>query len=605
MATSQQSEPILFDQKSIYLITKKGPEMKFSAVSSVFEQIEAVSGRLEITRLLADLLKDATGKEASIICNLSIGQLHAPYIGTKFNLAEKNLIKSIALVLDETDTAIAKRAKEMGDLGAVVAQGTWRTTKEYSITQVYEILCHIEQMSGTGVQEEKILALKELLQDLDPASAKYVVRIILDKLRLGFSDMTIIDALSWMAVGNKSLHAEIEDAYNVCADIGLIAQTLKEGGIAAIKQMHMQVGIPVRPAAAERLPNAQAIVEKLGPCVAQPKLDGFRVQIHVDNTKKEPEIHFFSRNLQDFSSMFPDIVDHVKHLDVQTLIAEGEAIGYDPHTGVFLPFQETVKRKRKHGIEEAAAEFPLKFFLFDILYLNGKELLDETHAQRRAKLVHLTTQLAKEDIQVIEEKEITTPEQLEHYFTNSIAAGLEGLVVKRPDAIYQPGKRNFNWIKLKRSKGGELEDTIDTVILGYYAGEGKRAQFGVGAFLVGVYNKSQDCFETIAKVGTGLTDDEWRELKKRCDNLKVKEQPKNVVCDKVLIPDVWTSPEIVCQIKADEITMSPVHSAGKEAQTLGYALRFPRFMGYRTDKSALESTTVAEIKRLYEDQFKG
>lgn len=573
-------------------------------VGQTFNTIEQVSGRLEITRLLADLLRNASPQEAAIICNISIGQLHAPYIGTKFNMAEKNTIKAIALVLDETDAAVAKRAKEMGDLGAVIAQGNWRSTQSFTIKEVYEKLCHIEQISGTGAQEEKILALKELLQDLDPDSAKYVVRIILDKLRLGFSDMTIIDALSWMVTGDKSLHNEIEDAYNVCADIGLIAQTLKDGGIDAIKRMHMRVGIPVRPAAAERLPTAKDIVEKLGNCVGQPKLDGFRVQIHLDKTKNEPKIHFFSRNLQDFSAMFPDIVEHVKHLDVETLIAEGEAIGYDPNTGVFLPFQETVKRKRKHGVEEAAAEFPLKFFLFDILYLNGKDLLDETHEQRRAKLLKLTKQLNREDIQVIEEVEITSAEQLEEYFTNSIAAGLEGLVVKRPDAIYQPGKRNFNWIKLKRSKGGELEDTIDTVILGYYAGEGKRAEFGIGAFLVGVFNKTTDCFETIAKVGTGLTDSEWRDLKKRCEAIKVKEQPKNVVCEKVLVPDVWVSPELICQIKADEITMSPVHAAGKTSKDLGYALRFPRFMGYREDKSASEATSVAEIKRLYEDQFK-
>lgn len=579
--------------------------MKFKTVAQTFDQIEQVSGRLEITRMLAELFKNVDGDEVAIICNLSMGQLHPPYIGTKFNLADKNTIKAIALVLDETDASIAKRAKELGDLGIVISQGSWKATQDFTVAQVYSKLCHIEQISGTGAQEDKIVALRALLQDLDPASAKYVVRIILDKLRLGFSDMTIIDALSWMEVGDKTLHTEIEDAYNVCADIGLIAKTLKDDGIEAIRKMHMQVGIPVRPAAAERLPSAKDIVEKLGRCAAQPKLDGFRVQIHLDKTQKDPEIHFYSRNLQDFSAMFPDIVEHVKHLDVETLIAEGEAIGYDPHTGVFLPFQETVKRKRKHGVEEAAAEFPLKFFLFDILYLNGKDLLDETHEQRRSKLLKLTKQLNTQDIQIIEEIKINTAEELDQYFTNSIAAGLEGLVVKRPDAMYQPGKRNFNWIKLKRSKGGELEDTIDTVILGYYAGEGKRAEFGIGAFLVGIFNKSKDRFETIAKVGTGLKDDEWRELKKRCDAIKIKEAPKNLICDKVLNPDVWVSPEIICQIKADEITLSPVHSAGKTPEKdIGFALRFPRFMGYRDDKAAFDATSLTEIKRLYEDQFK-
>lgn len=188
------------------------------------------------------------------------------------------------------------------------------------------------------------------------------MRIILGTLRLGFSDMTLIDALSWMITGDKSLRSRIEHAYNLCADIGLIARELKAGGIEALDAMHIKMGIPIRPAAAERLPNAQAIIDKIGDCVAQPKLDGFRLQIHVDNTKETPEIHFFSRNLLDMSYMFPDLVASLKNLPVKQVIFEGEAIVFDPNTGNFLPFQETVKRKRKHGIDQAISEFPLKLF---------------------------------------------------------------------------------------------------------------------------------------------------------------------------------------------------------------------------------------------------
>lgn len=209
-----------------------------------------------------------------------------------------------------------------------------------------------------------------------------------------------------------------------------------------------------------------------------------------------------------------------------------------------------------------------------------------------------------ETIQIIEEKRIHSARELEDYFTHAIAAGLEGLVVKKPDSIYQPGKRNFNWIKLKRTQEGELEDTIDCVVLGYNAGSGKRAGFGIGAFLVGIYNKKEDRFETIAKIGTGLKDQDWLDIKKKCDSLKVKEQPKNVVCAKELAPDVWCSPEMVVTIFADEITLSPVHSAGKTIDHLGFALRFPRFIGYRPDKSATEATNLYEIKEMYEEQFK-
>ncbi|HRN77736.1 MAG TPA: ATP-dependent DNA ligase [Candidatus Dependentiae bacterium] len=578
--------------------------MKFTQVAQVFDKIEHISSRLEITQLLADLFKHVSAREIGIICDLSLGQLHPPYVATQFNIAEKMMIKVVAQLLNESPEEIRKRAKKVGDLGALVAEGSWRYTDEMTITQVYHELSAIEQISGEGAQEEKVNQLHQLLKELDPISAKFVIRIVLGKLRLGFSDMTIVDALSWMITGDKSLRGVIEDAYNVCADIGFIAQQLKEGGVEALKTLDIQIGIPIRPAAAERLPTAKDIIQKIGPCIAQSKLDGFRLQIHIDNTGNEPKVHFFSRNLQDMSFMFPDIVKALQQLDVDTIICEGEAIVYDPHTGSFLPFQETVKRKRKHGIEQAAEELPLKVFIFDLLYLNGNSFLHKTHEERRKQLLHVFNKYKGDNVQVIDEQPVNTAQELEDYFIANIAAGLEGLVVKRPDSVYTPGKRNFNWIKLKRQEEGHLEDTIDCVIVGYYAGKGKRAAFGIGAFLVAVYNKQEDMFQTIAKIGTGLTDEEWRDLKKKCDALAEKDKPTNIQCAKELIPDVWVYPELVCSIRADEITLSPLHYAGKTVTQLGYALRFPRFMGYRTDKSAEEATQVSEIKRLYEDQFK-
>lgn len=578
--------------------------MKFSFLAQAFAEIEPIQSRLEMTRLLAELLKKATPSEASIMCNVALGQLNPPYIGTQFNLAQKSAIKSVALLVGMESATVAKHVKQVGDIGSFVAQEQWDGDAEPTIHQIYEALSKLEHIGGAGSQEEKIEQLYLLLKSVDPISAKYLLRMVLGQLRLGFSDMTLVDALSWMSAGDKSLREPIEDAYNVCADLGLIAAQLKEKGIKAIEQMHVHVGIPIRPAAAERMPNARAIVDKMGTCVAQPKLDGFRLQIHIDHTKKPVHIAFFSRNLQDMSYMFPELTAACLELDVQTFIGEGEAIAYDPNTNTFLPFQETVKRKRKHGIQEMVTEYPLRAFLFDILYLDGQELLKEPHERRRSKLLKLFKTNKNDTLQVIQEQPIESAQELEHYFNENISAGLEGVVVKRPYAIYTPGKRNFNWIKLKRQEEeeGHLEDTIDCVILGYYAGSGKRAQFGIGAFLVGVFNEHEDRYETIAKIGTGLKDADWHDLKKKCDALHVAEKPKNVFCPKELVPDVWTVPEIVCMVRADEITLSPVHTAGKTEHALGFALRFPRFMGYRPDKSAREATTVDEIKHLFKDQ---
>lgn len=578
--------------------------MLFKEAAIIFQKIEVESSRIEMTKLLAELFKKATPEQAGILCYLALGELNPPYVGTQFAIADKMLIKVVAHVLQRNEKDIIHEVKQVGDIGIILEHGDWHASEQLSVSQVYQALHDIEKISGEGSQEEKILSLSKLFVQLDPLSAKYVARIILGKLRLGFSDMTILDALSWMEVGDKSLRTDLENAYNICADIGLIAKTLKEGGIKALKSMQIQIGIPIRPAAAERLPTARAVFEKLGQCIAQPKLDGFRLQVHVDTTSGKPQIHFFSRNLIDMSYMFPDLTNIFASMPVKSLICEGEAIVYDETTDTFLPFQETVKRKRKHGIEEVMEELPLQFFAFDLLYFNGQSYLNKTHADRRMELIKIFESLGSNRVQVIEERKISNTQDLEEYFNENISSGLEGLVVKRPDAIYQPGKRNFNWIKLKREEEGHLEDTVDCVVLGYYAGRGKRAKFGIGAFLVGVFNKSEDRFETIAKIGTGLSDEEWKELKNKCDVLAVKEKPHNVVCAKELEPYVWTSPEIVCSIRADEITMSPLHCAGKTAERLGYALRFPRFMGYRIDKSATDATEVFEIKRLYEDQFK-
>jgi DNA ligase 1 len=576
--------------------------VKFIDVATTFQEIEPISSRNDMTQLLADLLKKADPVEAGIICNLAIGQLRPPFEGNQFNMAKKSLIPVVADLLELSDETVIKHEKKLGDLGLVLADYEWSVSKHLTVRQVYDALCDIEEVHGTGSQDIKAKKTLDLLKKVEPVSAKYILRIILDKLRLGFSDMTVLDALSVMEVGDKSLRDALEHAYNISVDIGRIAQVLKEKGAKAIEKMKIDVSIPIRPAAAERLPDAEAIIKKIGKSIAQPKIDGFRLQIHVDKTGKKPKVEFFSRNLIDMSYMFPDLKKAFEKLPVKTFICDSEAIVYHPGTKTYMPFQETVKRKRKHGIDKAKEEYPLKVILFDLLYLNGKSFLDETHIDRREALEKVMNKFNDPQVELIEEKAFSDSKKLHEYFLKCIDDGLEGLVVKKPDAIYRPGKRDFNWIKLKRQAGGELEDTIDTVILGYYVGAGRRVGLGIGAILTGVYNKKKDVFETIAKVGTGLSEAEWKELRKKCDDVAVKSQPKNVECAKALIPDVWCSPEIVVELFADEITLSPTHTAGQTKDFLGYGLRFPRFMNYRPDKKPTQATSVTEIAKMFKDQ---
>ncbi len=578
--------------------------MIFNELAEWLETLEQEPSRLAMTRLLAQLFEKLSERESSIVAYFCMGELNPSYKKIQLGLADKNVLKIVAQVLACSDAEIEKEHAHATDLGAIIARGTWCSTQALSIQSVYDELIAIAHYAGAGSQEAKAAALIKLLQQVSPLAAKFIVRIVLGTLRLGFSDMTIIDALSWMIAGDKSLADSLEHAYNLCADIGYIAAVAKKDGIEGIKKLQVILGIPIRPAAAERLGSAQEIIDKIGTCVAEPKLDGFRLQVHIDNRHKQKKVYFFSRNLLDMSAMYPDLVKALEALDVKTFIGEGEAIAFDANTGSFMPFQETVKRKRKHDIAAKVQELPLQLFLFDVLYLDGESVMPLPMVERHKKLVDLVKQSAvdHELIRVAEEVRLSNAQELERYFLKQVAAGLEGIVVKRPDAVYQPGRRNFNWIKLKRLAAGHLLDSIDCVVLGYYYGAGKRAAFGIGALLLGVYNKSCDCFQTIAKVGTGFSDVEWKAIRARCDEIAVDVQPKNVECYKDLVPDVWVRPELVLEIIADEITRSPVHTAGKLEKTGGFALRFPRFERYREDKDPYETTQVSELHELYEKQ---
>lgn len=577
--------------------------MNFSHVAQLFETIETTSSRTAKTELLANYLKNMSPHEAQIVTYISMGDLYSSYQNIQFNIADKGLVEIIAVLLDKSSASILQAYKDAGDLGDVIQDGWHGQDEGLSIEQVYNELVVCANLSGNGSTELKLQNLVALLKQFDSLSAKYIIRMITKTLRLGFSDMTLLDAFSCMAVGNKSIRPMLENAYNVCADLGLVAKNLKEGGVDAIIAMKPVVGIPIRPSAAERLADSQAVIDKLGTCVAQPKLDGFRLQIHLDKTGDTPMVKFYSRNLIDMSNMFPEIAQQVMQLPVKNLICEGEAIGYDASTDTFMQFQETVKRKRKHNIDQASQDIPLRFYAFDLLFIDNQSMLGTSHVERRMKLGLIIAPLDNSDIFLIDEKVVCTAEQLENYFLQTIGAGLEGLVVKKQEAIYQPGKRNFNWIKLKRQTGQKLGDTIDTVVLGYYVGQGRRTYLGIGACLVGVYNPETDVFESVAKVGTGMTDLEWIDLKVRCDLVKITDKMDNVLVAKSLYPDVWVRPDIVCEIRADDITKSPLHTAGKTDSNLGFALRFPRFVQYRIDKSAHDATTSKELAHLYEIQY--
>lgn len=571
--------------------------MKFSEFAKYLDELEVTASRNELVRILAGLFQKVSEREIAPVIYLIQGRLTPFFDPTEIGMGEKLVLTAIANAYGLDKTEVATKYSHLGDLGLVVEElGKNTLDAKLSIDEVAVKLLAIAGTSGDGAVERKLTMLGDLLKELDPASAKHLVRIPVGKMRLGIGDPTVLDALSFAKQGDKSLRTVLEPAYNRTSDLGLIATTFWKDGVPGVEKLKITVGRPVRPELAERLPNPEAVIKKLGHVGVQPKYDGFRVQIHKDGDK----VAIYSRNLENMSLMFPELVTATKRdIKAKTVILDGEAIAYNPDTEEYLPFQETTKRRRKYGIDELAAKLPLRAFIFDILYKEGKDVTGQTYEQR-LKLVEETISgseiLLPAPLVKTDSVEVLTKELLDN-----ISKGLEGVVVKRLDAPYTAGGRNFNWVKLKRHTSGELTDTVDLVLLGFYYGKGKRTAFGAGGLLAGVYDKDKDEFVTITKIGTGLTDEEWREIRTKGDKLVSSEKPGRV--NSLLKPDVWIKPEIVVEVMADEITRSPVHTAGQFEGNPGYALRFPRIVSFRGgDKSAEDATTVQEIITMFRSQ---
>jgi len=572
--------------------------MLFKDLSMFFKRLESTTKRNEMMVILADLFNKAKVEEIDKIIYLLDGRVAPPYEKLEFGMSEKLIIRSLAQAFLKSILDIENMYKEIGDLGEVAEKLAEEKEEDMEVLEVFKVLYDIALLSGEGSVEAKVNKLGYLIRALSPLSSKYVVRIILGRLRLGVGEPSIMDALSYAKKGDKNLRQYIERAFNITSDLGYVAKVFWEGGVDALKKIKVEVGRPIRMALAERLSSAEEIIKKLGKCSVEPKFDGFRCQVHKNGT----EIKIFSRNLEDNTHMFPDLVQGIiQQVSKEKVIFEGEAISYNPETNEFYPFQMTVQRKRKYDIDKMASMFPLKLFVFDLLYVDGEDLTPLPYLRRRERLEKI---IIPGDTIFLTNYIITNnPVELQAFFEECITEGLEGIVAKRLDAPYQAGVRNFNWIKLKRSYQSQLSDTVDAVILGYFKGRGQRAKFGIGALLVGVYNLDEDRYETIAKIGTGPTEEEWVKFREILDEIKVEEKPHNV--ESQIIPDVWVYPKYVVEIQADEITKSPVHTCGKNGEKLGYALRFPRVIGFiREDKSAKDVTTVKEIIEMYKLQKK-
>lgn len=570
--------------------------LDFESVADTFFKLEQISGRLEMTDILAELFRKTKPEEIDKLVYLMQGILAPPYEGIDVGIGERFAVAAIAASAGYSVSEVDRHYKKSGDLG-LTAEELLKKKKQQAlmvrkmdITFVFNSFMKIAKAAGTGSQELKIKLLTELLNNSTPLEARFIVRFVLGRLRLGVGDPTILDALSVSKAGDKSLREPLERAYNISSDLGYVARVFFEKP-ERIEKFEVQPFKPLMPALAERLSTPEEIIDKIGKCGVERKYDGFRLQCH----KKGKEVELYSRKLEKMTHMFPDVVKEIQGLKAKEIIFEGEALAYDTKRKRYFSFQQTMHRRRKYGIEEAKKELPLNIFCFDLLYLDGKDLTEKTYAERRKTMKKL---FPKGILLLSDSFEVEKPEKLDRIFHDSLDSGLEGIMAKDLNAPYTAGKRKFAWIKLKKSYGKAV-DTIDGVIVGYFLGKGSRAEFRFGGLLVAVYNQDTNRLETVAKIGSGYTEEEMTHLQKILSELRTQDPPRNL--DYRIKPDYWVEPKYVVEVAFDEITRSPTHTCGMEKEK-GLALRFPRMLKFREEKSIKEATTTDEVVEMFELQ---
>ena len=582
--------------------------MRYAAIADAYEKIEATTKRLEMTDLLVSLLKNTPKEIIDKVVYLTQGKIYPDFVGLEIGIAEKLAIRALARASGIKESEIEEDLKKSGDIGITaqkfVANKTQVTFFQQPLTvqRVYEVLDKMARTSGSGAVDLKISLLAGLLAAATPKEAKYIMRTVTGNLRLGIADMTVLDALAIAYGGGKEAREPIERAYNISSDLGRVARIVAEKGLEGIKKFHVSIGKPIRPMLAERLSSPEEILEKLGGrCIAEYKYDGERIQVH----KRDKEVTLFSRRLENISSQYPDAIELTKRfVEANDAILEAECVAINLDTGEMRPFQELMHRRRKYGIKKAMEEYPVSLFMFDALYVDGKDLTLEPYPVRRRALEEAIKE--SDRVKVAQCIIADNVKGLEIFFQEAIENGCEGLVCKSvaEDSVYQAGARGWLWIKYKRDYKSEMTDTVDLVVVGAFHGRGKRAGT-YGALLLAAYNPTNDIFETVTKCGTGFTDEDLAKLPKSMQKHVIPHIHPRV--QSMVKADVWFEPAMVIEVLGAEITLSPIHTCAMNnvREGSGLAIRFPRFTGnYRFDKSAENATTVMEIVEMYRNQLK-
>lgn len=569
------------------------------------EQMEQTTSRLELTNHLVTLLKNSSPDLIDKIIYLIQGKIRPDYEGIEMGIAEKTIIRIVSQISNISIDKVYHKYREMGDLGSVAESilknkvQTTLFTEKVTIERIYLIFDKIAKTIGKGSQEIKLRLLASLFNDSSPQECKYIIRFALGTLRLGIADSTIMDALALAFTSDKQNRKSLEGAYNVSSDLGRVSRILATDGLEAVSEIKIELFIPIRPMLAERVQtNKEALDKVSGKGAVEFKLDGERVQIH----RKGRKVEIFSRSLENITHYYPDVAEVSRTIKLTNFIIEAEVVATDKYTEEFLPFQELMHRRRKYDIARNVENYPVSVNVFDILWASGRDKTKLPYLKRRELLKDIITNLDGRKLTLIHQKIVTSVEELEKFMAKSIEFGCEGLVVKQTDSPYRAGARGFAWTKIKREYRSELVDSLDLVVVGGSHGRGRRVG-KYGALLLAIFDKRENVFKSVCKVGSGFTDEVLEELFKELGKYKIPKKHTRVYSK--LEMDTWFTPTIVIEIIASEITLSPEYDAGMDSirRGFGLSLRFPKFTKkIRRDKNPQDITDESELIQMYRKQ---
>ena len=583
--------------------------MNYLELTKVYESLEATTKRLEKTWIISGFLKKTEAKDLSLITLLLQGRVFPSWDESKIGVAARMVLKAINVSTGISVEKIEAEWKKIGDLGKVteklirVKKQKTLFAQNISVSKVFNNLRKLPELEGSGSAGQKVQLISELLTSASPIEAKYIVRTVLEDLRVGVADGTLRDAIVWAFFDReikidydekeKSINPEnreryneyldkVQKAYDMCNDFGIVAEAAKKDGIKGLDRIRLNVGQPIKVMLYPKAKDIADAFERVGkPAAFEYKYDGFRIQAHKTNDR----ILLFTRRLDEVTKQFPDVVEYIrKNVKGKSFVLDSEAVGFDQKTGKYLPFQSISQRiKRKYDIDSMAKQFPVELNVFDIVSYDGKDMMQEPFRKRRELLKKIVTQVVKK---IVLAKQIITDSEKEakEFYEESLKMGEEGIMAKKLDGIYNPGRRVGYGVKIKPTM-----ETLDLAIVGAEWGTGKRSGW-MSSFVLACRDADTGEFLEIGRVGTGIKELEGSGI--TFENLTEMLKPL-IIWEKGR--EVKIKPKIVIEVNYEEIQKSPTYSSG-------YALRFPRLVRLREEKGPKDVSELSYVEDLYHSQ---